>query len=216
MKKMDIFKKSLLQVMIIIGISIPVISFAVIKKGPYFGIQGGLGGMDTRKACAGDTYHKDDLRKWIVRGYLGYLWGAHNLKQGVEIGYSQYSDNIYENSSAETFKYRGHNGDLAYILKYGIASSGLNIFGKAGIAYVWQTTKATASSYKQYESDQFRWWPKLAVGLGYEFTIGVAVNLTYEHIFGQTPARLNKPFNKSDVDRVASVDGVMLGLSYHI
>ena len=212
-------KRAFLLLIVTVGfLSISSAGAASIKRGFYIGAQGGVGGMETPKASKKtDAYGKDDLQSWIVRGYLGHLWGQGKLKNGVEFGYAQYADNEYENSNQggkDTFKYKGHYFDLSYVLKVAVVS-GFNIFGKAGVAYTYQATKATESSYTQYEADKTRWWPKLAAGFGYEFTNGVALDLTYDRSFGRKPARISSEASKEDINRVASVSSLMLGVSYH-
>jgi outer membrane immunogenic protein len=197
----------------------------VAKSGAYLGIAGGIGGMDTAKFSSSQkaqfSSYSEKLRKGVAaRVYGGYLWNiqqVENLKLGAELGYNYYPNNEYKYTMsriANKFTYKGYNVDLLGVAKYNFGETGFNVIGKAGGAYVYQKLSETASGISKNTS-KHKILPEIALGIGYDITQNFDVNLMYAHIFGDKPSIKLNAVNDSSMQRVASVNTLMLGVAYH-
>lgn len=186
---------------------------AFAKTGPYVGLNAGWGGMDTAKITKTDT-QSNKLHHGIAgRVSAGYLFGQdEHFNYGAEVGYTALPQNKYK-IDGKDFKYDSHNIDLLAVAKYNI-NSNVDVFGKAGGAYV--TQKTSGSYEKGLQESKSKLLPEVAVGAGYDFKNGLGLNVTYSHIFGSKPTVLDTSsgVTKANVNKVASVNMVTAGISY--
>ncbi|MBN1684908.1 MAG: outer membrane beta-barrel protein [Gammaproteobacteria bacterium] len=204
----------------------------IIGLGPYVGIQAGIGGLDTKfpsdKKAALSSYSERVRKGAAARLFAGYLWGNNRLQYGAEIGVARYPNNIYkimiiapeeEEPIQVNLKltYQDYdNIDLLGVVRYTFPFK-MNLFAKAGAAYV--TQKAKATGFVEEEKDKIeipvtdsytehRELLKAAVGIGCNMIKNLEVHLTYSHIFGAT-LKVGNP------DVVANVDALMAGATWY-
>lgn len=192
-----------------------------VVAGPYIGISGGIGGMDTPKlsdyAKSASGNYSESLRSGVAgRAYAGYLFGD-SLKYGLEVGGAFYPNNKYSLGivgSSMKWTYSGYNVDVLGVLRQSF--SNFNIFAKAGLAYTWQKLESQSvfPAGQTTSISTSKVLPEVAVGFGYDFTPNFGANLAYSHIFGNKPDSLPS-VNSSNLNRVASVNMLTLGLNYH-
>ncbi len=162
------------------------------QAGAYIGAGLGSGGPTTN--------YSDDIEYTIIdafenmingRIYGGYLWQTDNTLYGVEAGYYGTNSDT-ENTSASSFgpastwKYSSSTADLLGVIKYQF-NSRFNIFGKAGVAYLTNTTKKNGTQTDNFKS----YVPELSIGAGYNFTKHFSTNIAYTEIFSQQTRRLS-------------------------
>ncbi|WP_230675773.1 outer membrane protein [Piscirickettsia salmonis] len=193
------------------------------KPGAYIGLNLGYGGMDTaqltKNSFRNEASSSASLRGFAGRINAGYLWSQSSLNYGIELGYATYANNQYsalgKNGEKYNFTYKGYNIDLLGIAQYNF-NPNWNIFAKVGIAYASQTTSGS-SEFSHMFANKGRLLPKVALGLGYEFTNGIGLNLTASHIFGNqsTFDGNNNQTIKNNLNKVSPVDMVTVGISYN-
>ena len=195
------------------------------NSGAYIGVGAGLGGMNTPKLSSADKAlgngsHSQKRLGFAARPYVGYLWAQNNWRYGVEAGYSYYQENKYTwntGASKSTLKYNGYSVDLLGVAKYVFANN-VNVFGKAGAAYTHQKTKFTdnmGSSIGSFSKKENKILPEVACGAGYDFNKNFGMDVSVAHIFGHNPKNLSKANRRADLTRMADVNTVMLGFTYH-
>ncbi|OAJ33076.1 outer membrane protein [Piscirickettsia salmonis] len=192
------------------------------KPGAYIGLNLGYGGMDTPsvnfKNKYPDTYsYSQSSRGFAGRINAGYLWSQDSLNYGIELGYATYANSKYSMTNKDgtmTLKYSGNSLDLLGVIQYNFTPN-WNVFGKAGLAYVTQKTSGS-NAFKAVFKNNNKVLPEVALGAGYEFANGIGLNVTASHIFGNQPAIDCKAEEiKNDINQVASVDMVTIGISYN-
>jgi hypothetical protein len=181
--------------------------------GIYVNAGAGIGGMDTKQVNAFGGGYK--LRNGVAyRASLGYLMGEGNINYGAELGYTGYPTNKYSGSTTAT--YSGHTVDLLGVGKYNFSDTdnGFFVVGKAGLARVYQRTKASAVGFaNSYSKNKTAMKPELAVGAGYNVNKNVALDVTFSHIFG---AQANPDGNtEASVNKVSAVNTLMAGITYN-
>jgi len=210
-----------------------------VKGGIYVGGSLGYGGMDTPKknmplsdiAQSGSYKLRHGVAYRIDGGYLFPV--ASHFLLGAELGYTGYPKNQYKlglgHKIYSHLTYAGSMFDALLVAKYYIGTH-FNMFGKAGAAYVSQKTswdlynnnKGEASS-NSFVKKSHKILPEVAVGLGYDFTPSLGVDVTYSHVFGKKPNFTNTadihtgPDTtglQNDLSQVASVNTVLVGLTY--
>ncbi|ALA24729.1 hypothetical protein AVI51_01470 [Piscirickettsia salmonis] len=193
------------------------------KSGAYIGLNLGYGGMDTaqltKNSFRNEVSSSASLRGFAGRINAGYLWSQSSLNYGIELGYATYANNQYsalgKNGEKYNFTYKGYNIDLLGIAQYNF-SPNWNILAKAGVAYVSQTTSGS-NEFSHVFANKSKLLPEVALGLGYEFTNGIGLNLTASHIFGNqsTFAGNNNQTIKNNLNKVSPVDMVTVGVNYN-
>jgi hypothetical protein len=162
--------------------------------------------MDTKKNSGLNT----SLRSGVsYRASLGYLMGVSNFNYGAELGYTGYPDNTYSNGYNK-LTYSGHTIDLLGVGKYNFSNTETGFFavGKAGAAYVSQKTKAN-----NFNKTQTAIKPELAVGLGYNMSRKVALDVTMSRIFAGQANPTGNSVNSAT--QVSSVNTLMAGITYN-
>lgn len=200
--------------------------------GVYVGAGLGMGGMNTPKLTTADltavgaTSGTYKLHKSVAaRGYLGYLWAipqVQNLQLGAELGYNYYPKNKYTASSAngtDSWNYKGYNIDLLGVAKYNFGDSRFNALVKAGGAWVNQklvVNRPVPLVPNNLGDSKSQVKIEVAGGLGYDINQNIDVNVIYAHVFGSKPGGMAPATaTKSRLNKVASVDTLMLTAAYH-
>ena len=217
-------KKVTILSLLFIGLSLITInSFAKVKAGPYFGVQVGTGGADT---LDGDKF---DGIKRSNYGFAGRFYGGYVLsgakeddfQYGVELGYSLYQKRNYtytrESGEKSEFAYKGDYIDLLGFFRYE-ALAKWNIIGKVGFAYINQKTEARGRDFnKGLEKNSNELLPKAALGLAYDISDKCSIDLMLDYVFSKRPEALSiRSKDEKAINKVASINTVMLGVSYHI
>ncbi len=186
--------------------------------GPYAGFGLGIGGIESDLGIFDVIFNK------AGRIYGGYLWQqSPNILYGFEGGYNAYGDIIdswtdYSNPNAPVttnWTTSGYSADLLGVLKYHF-NFGLDLFGKAGVAYTSETIKKNAGGPEMkneiYHSGTFNsYLPEISLGVGYDFKNNISTNFTYAHIFGNRAERTyNSNPSKSD-----EVSLFLVNVEYH-
>jgi len=206
--------------------------------GPYFGAQFGVGGMNlpdfpsSAKSAVEQNnghYSKDISWGFVGRLFGGYLWNTNKFHYGLELGGMMYPSNKYNleiktseglvsNDVTINIRYNGYFIDLLGVAKYYFTPA-WNIFIKEGIAYAYQkvsvhvvddnTITGIISAYETKRKREA--FPEIALGMGYHVIPSAELNLTYNHVFGNDLS-LDSASSRA---KVASVDGVMLGVTWY-
>jgi outer membrane immunogenic protein len=179
---------------------LPVIACAT--PGTY--VQGELGMVALSNGTNGMFEPVGNPSGGVGRLSVGQLWGDNNFNYGLEGGFRYFSHADTDLLFIDT-TYKGYDLDLLGVAKYTF-NSGFSLFAKAGGAYVHQTVTGSVdgTSFSTSESGSAI-APELALGMGYQFNSGVALNLTADTIFAGGPSNSNP---------VATVNSMLLGLSY--
>jgi opacity protein-like surface antigen len=218
------FKKSI-SVLIMAALSAAGAAFA--QPGGYVGIQGGIGGMDTKKYSANNNpYNSVSLRVGpAFRVFGGNLWTENNVDYGFEAGYEGYPKNNYKLNAYPGVRvvqqsYNGSNIDLLALVKINFNSDtpemGAFVLGKAGFLRLTQEFDGqlnTPTGAAAYSSNAHAYKPEVVVGLGYNLSRNVSFDISYQHIFADQA----DPFtaDASVASRISSVNTLMAGLTYH-
>lgn len=218
-----------------------------VQGGAYIGGGLGIGGMNTPKSYlplgkgVANLKQSRKLRSGVTyRVDAGYLFPVtSHLLLGAEVGYTGYPQNKYNQDGDFWLKtkvhtrlnYSGHMFDVLGVAKYYFGNH-FNVFAKAGAADVYQKTSfnmyETGDKQQVVDSIAFtkkvnKILPEAAVGVGYDFTPAIGVNVTYSHVFGTKPKFVlpnsgNKAaFTKQIIGtagKVASINTVMAGLTF--
>lgn len=204
-----------------------------VKGGVYVGGGLGIGGMNTPRGYLpldNATSKSYKLRSGVVyRVDVGYLFPvAAHLLLGVEGGYTGYPHNKYRmaNNIQDQYchlNYRGHLFDLLAVAKYYFGGR-FNVFAKVGGADVYQKTALTLYNGGNHSKVAFtkkvsKILPEAALGVGYDITPAIGVDVTYSHVFGVKPS-----FNVAHIQdikdlephlsKVASVNTLIGGVTF--
>lgn len=223
-----------------------------IKGGWSIGIDGGYGYISSPEANYPNDYHFDDAYIYSSFADVGdWVWGAHiardfkvstNLLMGMELGYKYLgsNDHGYSYQSTEDDDFFFFEGSRSYqqnavdflLTAHYYLCHGLNIFGKAGVAYVNSDVSQHAHSDTDAEqvdialsalegdNDIWRLEPEFSLGVGYTFKNHIDIHAAYTYIGGANdqPIVNYSPFENDSMfqakAKVYSTNMVMAGISY--
>jgi opacity protein-like surface antigen len=137
-----------------------------------------------------------DKTTLVTRLAIGYLWGENGILQyGIETGY-EHLHRVKESSYQITLATHRYQIDALGVIDYFFCKN-WDVFAKAGAAY---TKQSLSASYEQtthsVSLDKFS--PKAVIGVGYNVTSSVNLNLSWEKNF-------NNPLSGS---------GLLAGIKY--
>lgn len=150
---------------------------------PYLSLQAGIAGIGEYDHVFGNFSHTDDFNDQrttgrIAAGYLAMLDNS-NFSIGVESGLNGSlpfkSDNYYD------VKLKRWSFDILGVVDF-YATEKFDIFGKLGAAYV---TNKVSSSYFYDSYTHRETVPKMGLGIGYDVTPCINMNLTLMHEFSE-------------------------------
>lgn len=199
----------------------------------YVGIGAGYGGMLTYRpqnlpvAANNNTqYTAFTANNGVAyRAEVGYLWAKAHDQYGLEIGYMGYPKNTYDvDYVTPTLVYKGYTTDLLVVLKHNY-SSGLNIFGKIGAAYVTQrlinpqennaSAPDTSVNGKSIFCTNSKILPEVALGLGYNLSQHLGIDLSANYVFaGSSGQDLAVASNADSANKIASVAAGFIGVYF--
>jgi len=134
----------------------------------------------------------------------GYLWGCDNFNYGVEVGGTYYPDAKDSIENLLDYKVDGYNIDVLGVLKYNF-DSGINLFAKAGAAYVNQKLELSVPYVGLASKTDSRFAPEVAIGVGYQLNDNFDLNLTVNGVFAGAAGN----------DNIATTNGsAMIGVTY--
>lgn len=201
--------KKLILVIVVPLILLPVMTYAA----PGYYIQGELG-MVALSAGTHDMFNPIfNPAGGAGRLSVGHLWGDNNFNYGLETGlmYYPHADMDSFIFADTTTTYKGYNFDILGVIKYTF-DSGFSLFGKAGGAYVHQNATSSLdisvdgiSVSTSTSASGSRVAPEVALGVGYQLTSNLGLNLTADTVFAGTPSASNP---------VATTNSLLLGLAY--
>ena len=215
--------KKIITTAVLAGSSLGMMGANAATPGVY--VTGQLGYADTHmQNRVGYTWNTGDeltkLNKLSNNGLAGRVAVGYqfNPNFALEAGYlnvagKSYTGPIVEHSKTADYKFQ--LGQYAYDLNAkGIlpVSDQLNVYAKAGIAYLTTTLdqRAVGDSHADYDlainTPRRVWAPEAAVGVSYDITPNLPIDLSWTHI--QTVGNKNK-------DTLGNIDFVAVGLGYH-
>ncbi len=168
--------------------------------------EGGYSALDTDKNI--NATHDIGSFGYAVRGgYEMPLSGPWSL--GFEAGYINLGDSTFGAAAVAPgeMKFKQQGGDLLATATYHF-DNGMNLFGKAGGA--WISQKATLAGVSIGSKDKIL--PELAAGMGYDVNKNIALTATVNHIFGDS-INVNTAI---PVNAVASSTSVLAGIRFNI
>lgn len=192
------------------------------RGGLYVGVGAGWGALDvpldSTVGLSGAVSSSQKTNGFSGRVNVGYLAGvSQNMSLGGEAGYTYlpYTTNTVTMTSEDLTQTFSRKYDPRYVLdllavaKFYVTSE-LNVFGKAGIAYVNQKQTVSTEGFYSSSTDG-KVLPELAVGAGYNIAQNLEANLTYAHAFGDNH---ESQIVASTTDYMPSFNTVMAGLNY--
>jgi len=220
-----------------------------IKEGFVLGVDFGYGFLSSPEEMYPDNYRLSETSyKYSHSADLGsYIWGAHigydfkvkpYMLMGFELGYKDLGDSRQvvdlQQSNSSYFIFQGSRKydqtavDLM-LTAHRYIYKGLNVFGKAGLAYVSSEVKqsATSDTDDAYGNLPFtaetgnntiwRLEPELSIGAGYSISNNFDIHLAYTYIGGANDQPIVEVYDDMPFlpkAKVYSSNIVMLGLSY--
>lgn len=202
---------------LLIGALISTMSMTAFAKGNlYVSMQGGIGGMDTEQVALDATpYTSYSLRggnAW--RPAIGYLFDlSKGANLGLELGYSNYSNNNYGLINGATQTYKGHNIDLLAVGKLHFSSTNEGLYGvaKIGTAFVTQEFDGENTFGTIIRSYTYKAAPEIGIGLGYDFEQPIGIDVMVNRVFA---SQTNPQAAMALDDQVASVTTIMFGATF--
>ena len=204
-------------------------SFALSQPHAYLQVQGGIGGMFTKNYSTNDNpYNKVSLKNGLAyRLSAGALIDKNLIHYGLEFGYAGYPQNNYTFSFPSLLasgeqKYTGHYVDLLGVVKYDLTDLliwNFYLTGKAGVAYVTQKYSGHAQALGtlfELSNTVYGYEPDLALGVGYNFTKNLSLDVNYQHIFGNhADPDADPAAEQNDLTQISAVNTLLIGISYH-
>jgi opacity protein-like surface antigen len=141
-----------------------------------------------------------------------------NVLAGAEFGWNYNGQSKYEFDFAHNYSttntISSYDLHLLATATY-LFNNGFNVFGKAGVARVYQTGKGTTNipDTEALDISETSYQPMLAAGLGYQIKM-VNIFVQYSHIFGKDPNDVNDLFdNNGDFNGTVAADTIKAGLA---
>ena len=181
-------------------------------NGGHVYVQGeaGYSELDTDKNINTANHSIGGFGYGIRGGYEAAVSGPWSI--GLEAGYINLGDSTFGVNPTQR-KIEQQGGDLLATATYHF-DNGLNIFGKAGGAYISQ--KTTLAGVNLGSKDKFL--PELAAGMGYDVNKNVTLTATVNHIFGDSvnATTIANTAVITPVTSVASSTSVLAGIKFNI
>lgn len=177
--------------------------------GPYAAIEGGVNGYGGNNIY--DNFFESEGKGPVGRLSAGYLWDLNDRFQiGLETGFSKYFKDLkangtdWWNDTSWNARYKRWDVDLLGVVDFH-ATERFNLFAKAGAAYANQKTSASIfmqnTTYTYSDTDNIV-SPKAVIGMGYDVTDNVNLNLSLNHTI-----HINRRDN-SDLGATAVLAGI--------
>jgi outer membrane immunogenic protein len=156
--------------------------------GPYAAIEAGVNGYGNNNIY--ENFFETESNGPVGRLSAGYLWDLNNrLGVGLETGFSKYFKDLKANGTdwwsdtSWNASYKRWDVDLFGVVDFH-ATEKFNIFAKAGAAYVNQKISGSIftqdTTYHISDTDNIV-SPKAVIGMGYDVTDNVNLNLSLNH-----------------------------------
>lgn len=226
-----------------------------IKDGWSIGIDGGYGYLSSPEAFYPNDFSvatDGTVDTYTASAEVGdWVWGVHiardfristNMLLGLELGYKDLGDAnnhinherttnrdniIHEYNETLNRDYSQNAVDFLLTAHYYLWQ-GLNIFGKAGVAYVQSDTNQFYDNTFPIEdggpiieplngdNDIWRLEPEFSLGVGYMFKCNIDIHAAYTYIGGANDQPIATPENAMFLPKakVYSTNMVMAGISY--
>ncbi len=174
---------------------------SAIYGAPYLNIQGGI----VASNLDSDFFkgkHETRPTGRISGGFLGCV--TDNLQLGMEAGAQAFKNQkniLHPNAPGHLSRW---SMDVLGVVDF-YTSSNLNFFGKAGFAYVRQSTSADISGF-QFSHIKNAIVPEVSLGVGYTLTDNFNVNLSLSNQFSRK--------DKTVANSAPSAASMMVGVKY--
>lgn len=147
----------------------------------------------------------------------GYLFPINDsFSLGPEVGYGGYGKVSYQNAAGLVSNYTLRGWDVLANLRYTFNAL-FNFYVKAGIGQFSQHLDIQGPGVTPGGFYQQALAPEVAVAASYNLGKRTELSVNYAHIFANSaPLTSKQPFTFTNVNRVASVDAVMMGLTYYL
>ncbi len=165
------------------------------------------------------TSNSQDARvgNFSFGGGLGYDYAlTNNILLGIDSAYNDDGDSHYKgkypslNSHYDT-TLETYDASLAAKGEY-LWHNGLNVFGKAGGAYVWQEQGDDGNGlFDSGKTNSEGVRPMVALGVGYNLQENLNFYTQYRHVFGDS---LSRSDIINDNHKIAGINNFVLGLQY--
>jgi len=171
-------KKMLGKTLLFFSCSWPILVSASI---PGFYILGQMGSGDTHAEAANAAA----LSVSNQTGFAGRLAGGYQFNQNVatEIGYLRFSDIAFSGIAGnplQNVSLREKAIDFMTKLMLPLTNN-FNVYGKLGLAYL-KANGSTVVDQKPYLAYSDSWDPALGLGLSYDITPGLLIDLAWTHL----------------------------------
>ena len=189
-------------------------------------LQSGFGGIDTPATNTTDPVtgihiHDQHLQQGMSwRVSTSYLFTATPVfKWGPEFGYAQVPDNSYQLTGGEvgTAKWSSVYFDFA-LAAHLVVVQNYSIICKVGLVDILQKTSLNIAGQNNITNQDAMMAPEFVLGLGYQFTPQINLNLTYnEMVANEIDPTINAVTNiqdGQDLGNVAKLTTYLFGISY--
>lgn len=143
----------------------------------------------------------------------------HNVLVGAELGFAsngqaKYKESFTSSSEDFTAKINSYDVQILGTATY-LLNNGLNVFAKAGPAFVKQTLDCDSNCNNDDDSVK-KVKPLAAIGVGYNIK-AYTIYLQYSHIFGKNAGNFSDLVDDNgSMDQVVSVDAIKAGVGFNI
>ena len=182
----------------------------------YFAAESGWSSMASGHVPPYQFTYKKSFGYRASMGYLFLIPARFSI--GPEISYGYYGLISYKNPSDLAVHYESTGWSLLANLKHATTNY-INLYLKAGITDVFQhyDISGPGASITRGGFYQQKLCPTIIAAGSYDMTQHTAVSLSYTHIFGNSsPLTNNSQLTFTDINQIASVNSVMLGIIYLI
>lgn len=180
----------------------------------YFASESGWSSMASGHVSPYQLTYK---KYFGYRASIGYLFPIQTkFSIGPEISYGYYGLISYKNPSNLVVYYESTGWSILANLKHATTNY-INLFLKAGITDVFQHYDISGPGVTRGGFYQQKLSPTIIVASSYNMTQHAALSLSYTHIFGNSsPLTSSSQLTFTDINQIASVNTVMLGVIYLI
>lgn len=207
--------------LIFVGLLAPSAFSDVSKNSIYISGAGGYGSLSTPDSYPNPnsdfvTSTSFNIHSFVSGLDIGYNYEiAKHILVGAELGWDNNGQakytTVYPGDLTEVLTIKSHDIDLLATSTY-MFDNGLNFFGKAGVARVYQKGIWSDTGWPDQSVDKTQYQPMLAAGIGYQIKM-FNIFVQYDHIFGQNANQMTDIFNeKGEFTNTVASNAIKLGV----
>lgn len=180
----------------------------------YFSVESGWSSMANGHVS---PYRFKYKKHFGYRAAMGYLFPLpYNFSLGPEISYGYYGQESYQNLTGLVVYYESTGWSLLANLQHPVTNA-VNLKFKAGLTAMYQQYDIAGPNVTQGGFYERKISPTIIFAASYNMTPHTDLSISYTHIFAaKAPLTGDPQFTFTNVNRIASIDAVMLGVAYTV